>query len=153
MDSARGIDTCARDLMHEGCTCIPWSATLVEAAKLMADQGVGALPICGPERRLIGMLTDRDIVVNGLAEELDPRQSFVGELASGKLVWAFDDAPAWQLLQLMEQHLVHRVPIVDHDRQLVGIVALADIARHLGRGEAGELVEVFSSAQPMQQAR
>lgn len=153
MDSAQGLDTCARDLMHEGCTCIPWSATLVEAARLMADQGVGSLPICGPEERLIGMLTDRDIVVNGLAEGHDPHQCFVGELATGRVVWASDDTPAWQLLQLMETHLVHRVPIIDSQRQLVGIVALSDIATHLGRGEAGELVEIISAARPMQEAR
>lgn len=139
-----------RDVMHEGCECIPHDATLLEAARKMRDEGVGALPICGPHDRLIGMLTDRDIVVQGLAMDRDPASCTAGELATGRLVWVHDDAPVQEALQSMEEHLIRRLPVIDGDMELVGIVAQADIARHLDREETGELVEVISSAEPRQ---
>ena len=76
-----------RDVMHAGCSCVPHEATMIEAAKQMSEEGVGALPICGPDERLIGMLTDRDIVVHCLATDRDPTVCTAGELASGRIIW------------------------------------------------------------------
>ena len=74
----------ARDIMHEGCTCIGEHDTLADAARVMASEGIGALPICGDSKRLIGMITDRDIVVKGLAEGKDPGSTEAGEFADGE---------------------------------------------------------------------
>jgi CBS domain-containing protein len=142
--------TLARELMHEGCTCVPHDASCLEAARQMRDEAVGALPICGPDDKLIGMLTDRDIVVNCLAADLDPSVCTAGELASGRLIWTFDDAPVSEVLALMEEHLIRRVPVIDRNMRLVGMVAQADIATHLDLDATGELVEVISSAEPRQ---
>jgi CBS domain-containing protein len=143
-------DMLVRDVMHEGCTCVKHDATLVEAAKQMSEECVGALPICGPDDKLIGMLTDRDIVVHCLAADKDPNTCTAGELASGRLVWCRDDMPVTEALQLMEQHLIRRIPVIDQDMQLCGIVAQADIATHLGPQKTAELVKLISEAEPRQ---
>lgn len=142
--------TLVRDVMHTGCTCVQHDATLVEAARQMSEECVGALPICGPDDKLVGMLTDRDIVVLGLAADRDPSTTTAGDLASGRLVWVRDDAPISEALQQMESHLIRRIPVIDEQRQLCGIIAQADIATHLDRAETGELVEAISAAEPRQ---
>ena len=142
--------TLVRDVMHKGCTCVKHDATLVDAAKQMSEECVGALPICGPDDKLIGMLTDRDIVVHAIAAEKDPASVTAGELASGRVIWVRDDAPVQEALDEMETHLIRRIPVIDSDRQLCGIVAQADIAMHLDSKDTAELVEVISSAEPRQ---
>jgi CBS domain-containing protein len=142
--------TLVREVMHEGCTCIQHDASCIDAAKRMSEEAVGALPICGPEDKLVGMLTDRDIVVHCLAADRDPATCMAGELASGRLVWTFDDVPVREALESMEEHLIRRLPVIDRDMQLVGIVAQADIATHLDRSDTGELVEAISTAEPRQ---
>jgi CBS domain-containing protein len=150
MDQAMGSDTLVRDVMHEGCSCVKHDASLVEASRQMAEECVGALPICGPDDKLIGMLTDRDIVVHCLAADTDPNSCTAGELASGRLIWVRDDAPISEALQSMEEHLIRRIPVIDSQKQLCGIIAQADIAQHLGEHETAELVTVISQAEPRQ---
>ena len=142
--------TLVREVMHEGCTCVKHDATLVDAAKQMTEECVGALPICGPDDKLIGMLTDRDIVVHGLAADLDPNTTTAGKLASGRVIWVRDDAPIEEALKEMEQHLIRRIPVIDANRELCGIIAQADIAMHLGSKDTAELVETISKAEPRQ---
>ncbi len=143
-------DTLVRDVMHKGCSCVKHDATLVHAAKQMSEECVGALPICGPDDKLIGMLTDRDIVVHCLAADKDPNVLTAGELASGRVIWVRDDAPVQEALDEMETHLIRRIPVIDSNQELCGIVAQADIAMHLDRDKTAELVEVISSAEPRQ---
>ena len=142
--------TLVRELMHDGCRCIKHDETCLDAARVMRDEAVGALPICGPDDKLVGMLTDRDIVVNCLAVDMDPSDCTAGELASGRVIWVHDDATVRDALASMEEHQIRRLPVIDHDMKLVGIVAQADIATHLDREETGELVEAISSAEPRQ---
>jgi CBS domain-containing protein len=139
-----------RDVMHEGCTCVQHDATLVDAARQMSEECVGALPICGPDEKLIGMLTDRDIVVHGLAADKDPATTHVSELASGRVIWVHDDQPIQEALDEMETHLIRRIPVIDRDMRLCGIIAQADIAMHLDDSDTAELVEVISAAEPRQ---
>jgi CBS domain-containing protein len=110
----------------------------------MRDLDVGALPICGQDERLKGMITDRDIVVKCLAEGGDASATRAGELAQGKPVTVGADDPADEILRTMSQYKVRRLPVVDgHD--LVGVVSLADVARSLPEGQVGDLVEAISS--------
>lgn len=143
-------DTLVRDVMHKGCSCVKHDATLVEAAKQMSEECVGALPICGPDDKLIGMLTDRDIVVHCIAAEKDPATCTAGELASGRVIWVRDDAPIQEALDEMETHLIRRIPVIDSNKELCGIIAQADIAMHLDGASTAELVEVISAAEPRQ---
>jgi CBS domain-containing protein len=122
--------TTARDIMNPDVTCVFEHATLVDAAKRMRELGVGALPICSDDDRLRGMLTDRDIVVKAVAAERELSTTTAGELAQGTVYYVDAEAGMQELLQVMEEHQVRRIPVID-DHRLVGIVSEADIARHL----------------------
>ena len=137
--------TTARDIMTSGAECASADETLVQAAQKMRDLDVGALPICGEDDRLAGMITDRDIVVRGLAAGLDPTTAKVGELAEGKPVTIGADDSIEEALRTMSGHGVRRLPVIDgHD--LVGMVSQADIARNLPGDKIGDLVEAISKA-------
>lgn len=111
----------------------------------MARLDVGSLPICGEDNRLKGMLTDRDIVVKALAQGRDPAECTAGELAQGKPVTIGADDDAEEILRTMGQHQVRRLPVIDgHD--LVGMVALADVARALSDRPVGDLVDAITQA-------
>ncbi|MGW0390692.1 CBS domain-containing protein [Streptomyces sp. NPDC003042] len=136
--------TTAREIMTAGAECIDAEGTVLEAAKKMTDLGVGALPICGPENKLIGMLTDRDIVVKVLGAGKDPGQCKAGELAQGEVVTIGADDDAEAILHTMSRHKIRRLPVIDnHD--LVGMVAQADVARALPDPQVGDLLEAISS--------
>ena len=136
--------TTARDIMTIAPQCIGENDTLVDAARLLASLDVGSLPICGEDGALKGMLTDRDIVVKCLARGRDAATTTAGSLAEGKPVTIGADDDATEILRAMGQHRVRRLPVIDgHD--LVGIVALADVARALPDRPVGELLEVLSS--------
>ena len=122
----------ARELMTQGVECVNSTETLVEAARKMRDLDVGALPICGEDQRLKGMLTDRDIVVKCIAEGGDPNSVKASELAQGKPVTIGADDSAEETLRTMAKHQVRRLPVID-GHELIGIVAQADVARSLDR--------------------
>ena len=137
--------TTARDIMTSDATCARESDTVHDAAVTMAQKGVGALPICGEDNRLKGMITDRDIVVKVLAEGKDPRAVHVGELAQGEVVTIGADDDAQEILRTMSEHQVRRLPVIDGHR-LVGIVAVADVARALPDRPVGDLLDALSEA-------
>jgi CBS domain-containing protein len=135
--------TVARDIMTPDPQCVKENQNLVEAAVLMRDLDVGALPICGEDDRLKGMLTDRDIVVKCVADGGDPSSVLVSSLAEGKPVTIGADDDIREALRTMQEHQVRRLPVIDgHD--LVGIISQADIALSLSATETGETVEEIS---------
>ena len=135
----------ARDVMTGGAECIGENDTIADAAKRLADLDVGALPICGEDNRLKGMLTDRDIVLKVVAQGKDPSSTRAGELAEGKPVTIGADDSVDEALQTMAEHKVRRLPVIDgHD--LIGIVSQADLARHVDEVKVGDLVEAISAA-------
>jgi len=139
------MSTTARDIMTPAADCASVNDTLVEAARKMRDLDVGALPICGDDNKLAGMITDRDIVVRGLADNRDPSSVKVGDLADGKPVTIGADDSVEEALATMSKHGVRRLPVIDgHD--LVGIVTQADVARNLPDDKIGDLVEAISKA-------
>jgi CBS domain-containing protein len=137
----------ARDIMSTDCTCIGEKESVLDASKRLAELDVGALPICGEDDRLKGMLTDRDIVVKVLAQGKDPSSTRAGQLGQGdaKTVTIGADDPIDEALRTMIDHKVRRLPVIDgHD--LVGIISQADIARNLEDDKTGDLVEAISAA-------
>jgi CBS domain-containing protein len=135
----------ARDIMTGGTECIGENETLEDAAKKLADLDVGAMPICGEDDRLKGMLTDRDIVIKAIAAGKSPSEVKAGELGEGKPVTIGADDSVEEALQTMVDHKVRRLPVIDgHD--LVGVISQADIATNLPDDKAGSLVEAISSA-------
>ena len=136
--------TTARDIMTSGAECIGAEETILDAARKMASMGVGALPICGTDDRLKGMLTDRDIVVKVLAAGKDPNTAKAGECAQGEAVTIGADDGADEILNTMAKYQVRRLPVID-GHTLVGIVALADVARALPDTRAGDVLQALST--------
>jgi CBS domain-containing protein len=135
----------ARDVMSGGAECIGEHDSIVDAAKRLKDLDVGAMPICGEDNRLKGMLTDRDIAVKDVAEGKDPASTEAGELGGGKPVTIGADDSVEEALQTMKDHKVRRLPVIDgHD--LIGIVSQADLARNVEEEKIGDLVEAISAA-------
>jgi CBS domain-containing protein len=138
----------AREIMTSTVEVIDVDATVADAAVLLAAAEVGALPICSPERRLQGMLTDRDIVVKVVAQGKDPASTKVRELVEGtEVVTIGADDSLDEALRTMKDHKVRRLPVID-GTELVGIVSQGDLAQHLPEGKVGELLEVISAAPP-----
>ncbi len=119
----------AREIMTGSAECIGENDSILDAAKMMAKSDIGAMPICGEDNRLKGMLTDRDIVVKVLAEGKDPGSTKAGELGQGKPVTIGADDSLEELVRTMAQHEVKRLPVID-GQQLVGVVSEADVAEH-----------------------
>jgi len=140
-------DQKARDIMSPDVECIGENDTVLDAAKRLAELDVGAMPICGEDDRLKGMLTDRDIVVKVLAQGKDPASVRAGELGvgDGKTVTVGADDSIEEALRTMTEHKVRRLPVID-GKQLVGIISQADIATNLDEERVGDLVEAISAA-------
>jgi CBS domain-containing protein len=130
-----------RDTMTEGPRSIAASASVVEAARMMRKEHIGALPITDNEQ-LVGMITDRDIATRVVAEAADPKTTSVGDVSSRDLISIEPDNDLEEALQLMARHQVRRLPVVENGR-LVGIVAQADIALKENE-KTGALVEAIS---------
>ncbi|PPG87446.1 CBS domain-containing protein [Rathayibacter sp. AY1F3] len=130
--------------MTPGAECVGEDDTLDAAARTMRDLDVGALPICGSDKRLKGVVTDRDIVVKVIAEGRDPSSVTAGSLAGGEVVTIGADDDASEALDTMRRHRVRRLPVIDgHD--LVGMIAQADLAKAVDAAEVGEAVADISS--------
>ena len=134
----------ARDIMTPDAECVQESASILDAAKKLADLDVGAMPICGDDDRLKGIITDRDIVVKVLAEGKDPGSTKVSEIGGGKPVTIGADDSIEEALRTMSEHKVRRLPVID-GHELVGIISQADIARNLDDEKTGDLVEAISA--------
>lgn len=135
--------TLTRDIMTPNVECIGENDALSIAAERMQELNVGALPICGEDGKLMGMLTDRDIVVKALSQGMDPETTNAGRLATGEPVTVRVDQDIEVVLARMQEHQVRRLPVMDQHR-LVGIVSQADIARYLEAKATGETVAIIS---------
>jgi CBS domain-containing protein len=131
-----------KNVMTKNPTSCDPSATVVEAAKVMASEDVGSIPVA-KDSRLVGVVTDRDIVIRVLAEGRDPSSTTVGEIASSDLETVSPDDDLNTALRKMASSKVRRLPVVEGD-ELVGIVAQADVARQGDDSETGQVVEEIS---------
>lgn len=114
--------------------CISPDATLVEAAEDMKSLDVGILPICENDR-LIGTVTDRDIILRAIAVGRNPRITKVREVMSSKIIYCFDDQNVEDAAGMMEKNQVRRLPVLDHDKRLVGIISIGDLAARAHQDE------------------
>jgi CBS domain-containing protein len=132
-----------RDLMSSNPCSIDAEKPVAYAAKMMRDEDVGLAPIVEGDR-LVGTVTDRDIAIRVVAEGKDPESTKVKEIASTNLVTVDPQQNLDEALRLMAQHQVRRLPVVEEDGRLVGVVAQADVARSADDSRTGELVEEIS---------
>lgn len=133
-----------RDIMTRDVEIIAPKATVQEAAKKMQDLNVGALPVCDGDK-LIGMITDRDLVMRVLAEGRNPTTVTVSEAISKDVVFCFEDDGVDKASQLMARHQIRRLPVMSSTKRLVGIVTLGDVAVHGKNSEAsGDVLQQIS---------
>lgn len=119
--------------------------SILRAAQMMKELDVGALPVCDGER-LIGMVTDRDIAIRGVADGLEPEETTVADVMTDEITWCTDEQEVEEAMQLMSDRQIRRLPIVDANKRLVGIVSIADLSsEHPGIGEAVERISSPSS--------
>ena len=115
------------EIMSTNVRTIQPQESLRRAAQCMQELDVGALPVCDGER-LLGMLTDRDITVRGIADGLNPDQACVSDIMSPEVEYCTVDQDADDAKRLMGAKQLRRLPVIDKDRRLVGIVSLGDLA-------------------------
>ncbi|MCA8242359.1 CBS domain-containing protein [Burkholderia sp. AU32262] len=138
--------TCVSEVMTRDAATIGPTQSLREAARLMSELNVGALPVCDGTR-LIGMLTDRDIVVRAVSMGVPPNESIEG-VVSGPANWCYEDDDISVVQNKMEDAQIRRVPVVDRQKRLVGIVALGDLATAADGAMSSTLGAVSAPARP-----
>jgi len=131
-------------IMTGGIETIPPQATLAEAAKKMASQDIGSLPVCADQRRVVGIITDRDITVRAVARGMDPNQTRVEEVMTRDVLSCSSDAEVEDACQLMEERQVRRLLVTDGNDMPVGIVSLSDIALCLRESQSAEVLKKIS---------
>ena len=132
-----------KDVMTSNPCSIDADKSVAYAAKMLRDEDVGAAPIVEGDK-LIGMLTDRDIAIRVVAEGRDPDQVTVRDVASKQVVTIDPQQDLDEALRIMAKHQVRRLPVVEEDGKLVGVVAQADVAREGDDKQTGKLVEEIS---------
>ena len=147
--SAASPGTRLGDVMTRNVEVVRPDTTLQEAAAKMADLDVGTMPVCDGDR-LVGLLTDRDVTVRAVARGAGPGTP-VREIMTSTVRYAFEDDPVDRAVKTMKKRKIRRLPILDRERRLTGIVSLGDLAVDTDYAEAGEVLERVS--QPARPAR
>ncbi len=133
-----------RDVMTVGVECLRPSNTIQEAARRMKHLNVGSMPVCDNDR-LVGLVTDRDIVVRAVSEGYDFQTTTVKDVMTPEVLYCLDDQDVQEAAQLMGEHQVRRLVILNRDKKLVGIVSLGDLAVETGNDKlAGSTLEHVS---------
>jgi len=130
------------DIMTTSVQVVGPEETLQRAAQLMLDLDVGALPVCNG-KQLLGMVTDRDITVRGVAAGLAPNEGCVSDVMTADAQWCTEDQDTEEVMRLMGEAQVRRMPVINIDKELVGIVSLGDLALRQG-GHIDETVRQIS---------
>jgi CBS domain-containing protein len=138
-----------REIMTPDAQCVGPEETLVNAATLMRQLDAGVLPVCH-EGDVVGMITDRDIVIRAVADARPPTTTRVREVMSPGSVHVFDDQDVDEVVKVMEDHQIRRVPVMTREKRLVGIISLGDIVVDTSAALSGEaLKRVSQPAEPV----
>jgi CBS domain-containing protein len=139
------MGTKVRDVMTDRPRCVTLETPISEVAQLMESEDIGSLPVLEGDQ-LAGMITDRDIVLRAVAKGKDPRGMPVREVASRELVTVYAEDDLSSALNKMASQQVRRLPVVDEDNRLVGVLAQADVALEVKEKTVGEMVEEISKS-------
>lgn len=133
------------EVMSRGVECIRPSDSIARAAERMRELNVGALPVCGDNDRLVGMITDRDITVRATASCCEAGNTCVRDVMTPDVVYCFEDQDVSEAARLMEEHQIRRLVVLNREKRLVGIVSLGDLAVKTGDEQlSGEALEMVS---------
>jgi CBS domain-containing protein len=117
-----------KEVMTQGVECVRPNETIAAAAQKMKDLDVGALPVCGDDDRLVGMITDRDITTRATAGCCDPGGTRVRDIMTPNIIYVFEDQDVTEAAQLMKENQIRRLVVLNRDKRLTGIVSLGDLA-------------------------
>ena len=131
------------DILTHQVETIPPTASIKEAAQRMRSMDIGALPVCDGQR-LLGMVTDRDLTIRMLAEGRDPVATPVSEAMTPDIRYCFADEDVKEAARIMQQEQIRRLPVVDREKHLVGIVSLGDLALAGDDRLSGDTLEEIS---------
>ena len=134
-----------KDVMHSGVTWVDPSTPISEIAKMMRDGDIGSVPI-GENDRLVGMVTDRDIICRGLAEGGDCAKLTARDVMSKPILYCRADEDLEDALHIMTKNQVRRLPVINEKKRMVGILALGDISGKAGRELTGEVMRAVAAS-------
>jgi CBS domain-containing protein len=132
-----------KDAMHEGVTWVGPETPISELARAMRDEGIGSIPV-GENDRLIGMVTDRDIAIKALADGKDPATLTARDVMHGPILYCRTEEDIDDAARLMEQHQVRRLPVIDENKRMVGMLSLGDIASASSPALTGEVTRAVA---------
>ena len=133
-----------KDVMHRGVEWVEPQTPIAEIARKMRDEDIGAVPV-GENDRLVGMVTDRDIVTRGLAKVRNYMDLVASDVMTKPIVYARADEDVEDALHIMAKNQIRRLPVIDENKRMTGILSLGDISEKAGRDLAGEVMRSVSA--------
>jgi len=133
-----------KDVMHRGVTWVEPTTSIREVARMMRDNDIGSVPV-GENDRLVGIVTDRDIICRGVADGADMAALTAGEVMSKPIIYCRADDELEHAVRIMEKNKIRRLPVIDSDKRLTGMLALGDISEIGGQEMAGEVMRSVSA--------
>jgi CBS domain-containing protein len=133
-----------REAMHKGVTSVSPSTALHKVAKKMRDDDVGAIPV-GENDRLVGMVTDRDIVCRGLVDGRDPKSLTAADVMTKGMVYCCTDDDVDQAIETMKANKIRRLTVLDDKKHMVGMLSLGDVAHYASKGQCSEVLQAVAA--------
>jgi len=133
-----------KDVMHRGVTWVEPTTTIREIARMMRDNDIGSVPV-GENDRLVGIVTDRDIICRGVADGADFSALSARDVMSKPIIYCRADDELEYAIRIMEKNKIRRLPVIDKGKRLAGMLALGDISEIGGREKAGEVMRSVSA--------
>jgi CBS domain-containing protein len=137
----------AKDLMTPDVECVSPDTKIPKVARIMKLMDIGFVPVCDNDR-LIGVVTDRDIVLRAVAEDMNIKDSLARDVMTEDLCWCYDDQTADEIAEYMSSHEVRRVVILDRKKRLAGVISIGDLAKRGEQAKAGEAIGDIAEAPP-----
>jgi CBS domain-containing protein len=135
--------TTVADIMTRNVRTLAPTDSVRRAAQSMGELNVGSIPVCNG-KKLVGMVTDRDIALRGVAQGLDSDKTLLSDIMSKDVKWCFEDQPLDEVMETMAASQIRRLPVVSRDKDLVGIFSLGDLATKTDNEEVGSVLEEIS---------
>lgn len=136
-----------REVMHEGVTWVDPNASVMDLARKMRDEDIGSIPV-GENDRLVGMVTDRDIVCKGLANGKDVSKMTARDLMTGPIVYCRADEDVEDAVRIMEEHAIRRLPVINENKRMVGMLSMGDVADFASRDITAEMTRAVADHHP-----
>lgn len=137
--------TTVAEIMTRNVRTLAPTDTVRRAAQSMGELNVGSIPVCNG-KKLVGMVTDRDITLRGVAEGLDAEKTVLSDIMSKDVKWCFEDQSLDEVMETMAASQIRRLPVVSRDKELVGIFSLGDLATKTDNEEVGSVLEDISES-------